>query len=81
MNTYNDLLKIKKPVLIEVYSLYNKRRVVKYRILYPNGRCEYVYVDNVLFQRSCFSKNDLKKTVKAMISWDLPNRKIKIKEL
>lgn len=77
---YNKLLKIKKPVLIEIYSKFHKNEVIKYRILYPSGKCEYTNVFEDCFKLSCFSQYDLNKTVEAMKAWD-HGRKIKIKEL
>lgn len=80
---YDKLLKIKKPVLIEVYSMVYRKRVIKYRILYPNGKCEYVVIICKIdrFRESCFSKDSLEETVKSMKEWDGVNRKIKIKDI
>lgn len=78
---YGALLKIKKPVLIEVYN-FDKNQVIKYRILYPNGKCEYTTISGMeKFKRSCFCTKNLKETVEQMIIWDGFKRKIKTKEL
>ena len=71
MNTYKKLLKIKNPVLILV-SVDLKRNPNRYRILYPNGRCEYVIdmLADAEFRKSCFQKASLKDTVEAMKKFD-----------
>jgi hypothetical protein len=82
MNIYDKLLKIKKPVLIEVKSI--TYQSYRYRILYPNGKCEYTKLSNIVFDTfvdSCFSRSydiflakevklDLKTTVTKMKTYD-----------
>jgi hypothetical protein len=68
-NIYKKLLKIKKPVLIELHFMY--RAQDRFRILYPDGKCEYSkHKESVDFIRSCFSSNNLKTTIKEMKEYD-----------
>lgn len=71
MPFYNKLLKIKKPMLIDVGSTVDAKN--RFRILYPNGNCEYstqIFSDS--FTVSCFvpEQATLKKTVEAMQEYD-----------
>lgn len=76
---YKKLLKIKKPVLIEV-GYEHTSGISRFRILYPNGKCE--YSKSSPFAVSCFRNYSLKKTVEAMQSYDDNYFRItKIKEI
>lgn len=60
---YNKLLKIKNPVLLEVKG--NEFIDSRYRILYPNGKCEFDTINyhRNKFVRSCFNYNWHQKAV------------------
>lgn len=77
---YKKLLKIKNPVLIEAITIYGDR----YRILYPDGKCEYAQIIGFSFlHRSCFQDLTLVATVEAMERYDKHNdlQVIKIQEI
>lgn len=63
---YNKLLKIKNPVLLEVKAMSTSAKS-RYRILYPNGKCEFVFIKDDYycnkFFRSCFNYNWRQKAV------------------
>jgi hypothetical protein len=70
---YTELMNIKNPVMITVKSKYPDHR---FRILYPDGVCEFIYAHNqnsMISKKSCFTRhsNDLKSTVQAMEDYDL----------
>ena len=66
---YKDLLKIKEPVIIDVQCFLNISD--RFRILYPNGKCEFDnYKYGLQVSKSCFRKGSLKKTIEAMIEYD-----------
>lgn len=84
---YRELLGITKPVLIQVEKTtwsYSKRKEVTYirwRILYPNGHCEYTMDHRFkkdykysLLDTSCFVNMDgfrsLSDTVRSMFAYD-----------
>lgn len=75
---YKKLLKIKNPILIEIaegWSCYpNDYELNRYRILYPDGRCEYALIDQYddIFTLSCFCPicPNLEKTVNRMYEYD-----------
>jgi len=79
---YKKLLKIKNPVLIEVVSL-GSLSLNRYRILYPDGQCEYCYITGCYteFNRSCFQESTLEATVKKMESYDVKFGIVKIQEM
>ncbi len=79
---YKKLLKIKKPVLIEVRPL-GSLSLNRYRILYPDGQCEYSYITGCYteFNRSCFQESTLEATVKGMESYDVKLGIAKIQEI
>lgn len=83
---YKKLLKIKNPVLIEVRRV-GHPYLNKYRILYPDGTCEYSYIaGHSFFYHSCFQKSTLEATVKEMERYDIfflkyPTRITKIQEI
>lgn len=58
MSIYEALINIKKPTLLVVDSVENFKydSEARYRVLYPNGRCEYVLQSNITegFHTSCF---------------------------
>lgn len=67
---YKKLLKIKNPVLIEVRHA-NFPHLCIYRILYPDGKCEFSYEYGCNgFDISCFQESTLDATVKEMESYD-----------
>lgn len=69
-SVYKKLLKIKNPVLIEVRHV-GHPYLNKYRILYPDGTCEYSYIaGHSFFYHSCFQESTLDATVKEMESYD-----------
>jgi hypothetical protein len=76
--SYKTLKNIKKPVLIVAKNLSASRKDLtkfsRLRILYPNGRCEYFHEawsnESLGFETSCFSEQDLAKTVEGMARHD-----------
>lgn len=78
---YKKLLKIKNPVLIEVRRP-GIPNLDKYRILYPDGMCEYSFITSYTgFNRSCFQKSTLEATVKGMEYYDEVYEIVKIQEI
>lgn len=75
MDIYKKLLKIKKPVLIEVCHKHCSA-LDRYRILYPSGYCEYVNINSAIitesFNESCFIPYvlSLEETIKNMKDHD-----------
>ena len=67
MSIYNKLEKIKVPTLIQVSTAHCA--TPRYRILYPDGRCEYAQFLSV-FRRSCFQYIDLTTTIQSMEDYD-----------
>lgn len=79
---YKKLLKIKNPVLIEVRRP-GIPNLGRYRILYPDGKCEYFFITDYYgqFSRSCFQESTLEATVKGMERYDDVLKIIKIQEI
>ena len=84
---YKKLLKIKNPVLIDVRHT-DIPSLDKYRILYPDGKCEYSFIlryytqfSYFQFSRSCFQESTLEDTVKGMERYDVMNKIVKIQEI
>lgn len=65
-----DLQNIKNPIIF--YRDSGNESILKIRILYPLGKCEYMWVDPQLrgFRTSCFQSSTLALTVKAMVAYD-----------
>jgi hypothetical protein len=72
MVNYEDLLKIKGPVKIEVESKSVVHGEGRIRILYPNGRCFYKMIYWSYYHKSCFDDkhSNLVCTVKKMSNYD-----------
>lgn len=65
-----DLKCIKNPIIFCRYS--DDDYMIKIRILYPSGECEYMWLEPYMggFRRSCFAYNTLDATINAMIDYD-----------
>lgn len=88
-NVYKKLMKIKRPVLIHLEPKDRNGFLERFRILYPDGRCEYAVVDTGAgpeeFTSSCFALTEesdytlhgtLKQTVYEMAKYDVDGLKI-----